>query len=95
MAFKSSKNNPRQYIGKAEFVGEIEKELTHLVYDCSLDLEERKKKVITLDSAAEVAALLGVKIDAVFKIFCRLLLDYPFPQQLVGLFYIYILCYDT
>jgi len=38
-----------------------------LVYDCSLDLEERKKKVITLDSAAEVAALLGVKIDSVFK----------------------------
>jgi hypothetical protein len=32
-----------------------------------LDLEERKKKVITLDSAAEVAALLGVKIDSVFK----------------------------
>ena len=67
MAFKSSKGNPREYIGKAEFVGEIEKELTHLVYDCSLDLEERKKKVVILDSAAEVAALLGVKIDSVFK----------------------------
>jgi hypothetical protein len=39
MAFKSSKNNPREYIGKAEFVGQIEKELTHLVYDSSLDLE--------------------------------------------------------
>ena len=42
-------------------------ELVLLVYDCSLDLEERKRKVITLDSAAEVAAIISPKVQLAYE----------------------------
>ena len=56
------------YIGKATEAGMIESDLTHIVYDLSIeDLEERKEKAKIFNNANEVAAYLGVGIDVVFR----------------------------
>ena len=58
---------PTQYIGKAAMMSD-EIGLQHLVYDLSIDdINQRKNKVIICDSVLEVAELLGVKTDVIFR----------------------------
>lgn len=64
----ANKDFPIQWTGKAKEIGMIEQELKHIIYDLSIkNLEERKSKAKTFDTANEVAAYLGIKIDTVFK----------------------------
>jgi DNA-binding CsgD family transcriptional regulator len=46
----------------------LESDLKHIVYDLSIeDLEERKAKAKILEGSAQVAALLGINIETVWK----------------------------
>lgn len=58
---------PRQDINKDKDLF-VESSLKHIVYDLSIeDLEERKAKAKILEGSAQVAALLGINIETVWK----------------------------
>lgn len=58
---------PRQDINKDKDLF-VESSLKHIVYDLSIeDLEERKVKAKILEGSAQVAALLGINIETVWK----------------------------
>jgi hypothetical protein len=63
-----SPKNKATYIGNSEIYGLIEDGIKHIVYDLSIeDIEERKQKAIICNSAVEVATLLKVRNDVVFR----------------------------
>lgn len=58
----------KQWVGKAADAGMVEEGLKHIVYDLSIkNLDERKAKAIPFDTANQVAAYLGIKVDIVFR----------------------------
>lgn len=65
---KPKRELPIQWVGKAKQAGLVESELRHILYDLSIkDVEERKSKAKTFDTANEVAAYLGVRVEMIFR----------------------------